>query len=61
MTTHPAHLAPPWRSWLRRHERTLSVLYLGLVALACLAMAAGPTRRLFLNGLQGLSDRYDRR
>ncbi|HEY2805218.1 MAG TPA: hypothetical protein VGI92_05095 [Gemmatimonadales bacterium] len=52
-------LAPPWRVWFRRHERALSLVYLGLVAVACLAMAAGPTRRIFLNGLQGISDRVD--
>ncbi len=61
MKPHPVHVAPAWRTWLRANERPLSIVYLGFVALACLAMAAGPSRRYVLGHLEGLSDRYDQR
>ncbi len=56
----PVHVAPAWRTWLRAHERPLSLVYLGLVALACLSMAASPARHFILGRLEGLSNRYDR-
>ena len=61
MTAHARAAAPAWLAWLRRYERALSVAWLGLVALALLALALPPSRRYVLGHLEGLSDRWDLR
>ena len=60
MTSHAASL-PAWRSWFRRNERRIAILWLALVALAMAVLVFPPTRSALLGKLQSASDRWDGR
>jgi tetratricopeptide (TPR) repeat protein len=56
-----AEPVPAWRAWLRRHERSIALAYLAMVALAAVLLFFPPTRHQLLGALQGVSDRWDAR